>query len=56
MFVDRKNRNQYAQILLHMLKKGSLEGPFTVRPEVGALPTLPAYMVNNFVILFFIFI
>ncbi|KAI0216413.1 hypothetical protein LSAT2_031564 [Lamellibrachia satsuma] len=27
----RKNRNQYAQLLLHMLKKGSLEGPFYVK-------------------------
>ena len=37
----------YAQLLLHMLKKGSLEGPFVDRPQSGPLPTLPTYMVRN---------
>ncbi|XP_069808161.1 centrosomal protein of 112 kDa isoform X2 [Dendropsophus ebraccatus] len=40
----RKNRNLYAKLLLHMLKRGVLEGPFTHRPEEGALKTLPTYM------------
>ena len=37
----------YAQLLLHMLKRGVLEGPFTHRPDPGSLPTLPSYMVNR---------
>ncbi|XP_070398835.1 centrosomal protein of 112 kDa isoform X2 [Nothobranchius furzeri] len=41
---DRKNRNMYARVLLHMLKRGVLEGPFTSKPEHGGLKTLPAYM------------
>ncbi|XP_042639486.1 centrosomal protein of 112 kDa [Orycteropus afer afer] len=40
----RKNRNLYAKLLLHMLKRGVLEGPFAHRPEPGTLRTLPAYM------------
>ncbi|XP_003786234.1 centrosomal protein of 112 kDa [Otolemur garnettii] len=40
----RKNRNLYAKLLLHMLKRGVLEGPFTHRPESGTLKTLPSYM------------
>ncbi|XP_077110800.1 centrosomal protein of 112 kDa isoform X9 [Ranitomeya variabilis] len=40
----RKNRNLYAKLLLHMLKRGVLEGPFTHRPEDGTLKTLPTYM------------
>ena len=44
--ICRKNRNMYSQLMLHMLKRGSLEGPFTQRPEEGPLSTLPAYMVN----------
>ncbi|XP_013358685.1 PREDICTED: centrosomal protein of 112 kDa isoform X3 [Chinchilla lanigera] len=40
----RKNRNLYAKLLLHMLKRGVLEGPFTHRPEPGTLKTLPSYM------------
>ncbi|XP_059405233.1 centrosomal protein of 112 kDa-like isoform X6 [Carassius carassius] len=40
----RKNRNMYARLLLHMLRKGVLEGPFTHRPEAGSLKTLPTYM------------
>uniref|UniRef100_A0A8C6PLN5 Centrosomal protein 112 n=1 Tax=Nothobranchius furzeri TaxID=105023 RepID=A0A8C6PLN5_NOTFU len=43
---DRKNRNMYARVLLHMLKRGVLEGPFTSKPEHGGLKTLPAYMVR----------
>ncbi|XP_065591481.1 centrosomal protein of 112 kDa isoform X2 [Cyrtonyx montezumae] len=40
----RKNRNLYAKLLLHMLKRGVLEGPFTQEPEPGMLKTLPSYM------------
>ncbi|XP_010577038.1 PREDICTED: centrosomal protein of 112 kDa [Haliaeetus leucocephalus] len=40
----RKNRNLYAKLLLHMLKRGVLEGPFTHKPEPGILKTLPSYM------------
>ena len=43
---NRKNRNMYAQLLLHMLKRGVLEGPFNLKPEPGPLPTLPSYMVS----------
>ena len=46
-FFHRQNRNMYAQLLLHMLKRGVLEGPFTTRPEPGPLPTLPSYMVGH---------
>ncbi|XP_064891054.1 centrosomal protein of 112 kDa isoform X6 [Columba livia] len=42
--VGRKNRNLYAKLLLHMLKRGVLEGPFTHKPEPGTLKTLPSYM------------
>ncbi|XP_061471567.1 centrosomal protein of 112 kDa isoform X3 [Rhineura floridana] len=42
--VGRKNRNLYAKLLLHMLKRGVLEGPFTHKPETGTLKTLPSYM------------
>ncbi|NXU74585.1 CE112 protein, partial [Oreotrochilus melanogaster] len=42
--VGRKNRNLYAKLLLHMLKRGVLEGPFTHKPEPGRLKTLPSYM------------
>ncbi|XP_072168170.1 centrosomal protein of 112 kDa-like [Diadema setosum] len=41
--VGRKNRNMYTKLLVHMLKKGMLEGPFSSRPDPGPLPTLPAY-------------
>lgn len=41
-----KNRNMYARLLLHMLRRGVLEGPFTSKPEAGSLKTLPTYMVN----------
>uniref|UniRef100_A0A670I143 Centrosomal protein 112 n=1 Tax=Podarcis muralis TaxID=64176 RepID=A0A670I143_PODMU len=42
--VGRKNRNLYGKLLLHMLKRGVLEGPFTQKPETGTLKTLPSYM------------
>ncbi|XP_065419732.1 centrosomal protein of 112 kDa isoform X4 [Chrysemys picta bellii] len=42
--MGRKNRNLYAKLLLHMLKRGILEGPFTHKPEPGILKTLPSYM------------
>ena len=45
VIVHRKNRNAYAQLMLHMLKRGVLEGPFTSKPQEGPLPTLPPYMV-----------
>lgn len=44
--MGRKNRNLYAKLLLHMLKRGVLEGPFTHRPDPGTLKTLPSYMVG----------
>ncbi|XP_031206381.1 centrosomal protein of 112 kDa isoform X3 [Mastomys coucha] len=42
--MGRKNRNLYAKLLLHMLRRGILEGPFTHRPEPGTLKALPSYM------------
>ncbi|NXA85090.1 CE112 protein, partial [Melanocharis versteri] len=42
--VGRENRNLYAKLLLHMLQRGVLDGPFTQTPEEGMLRTLPAYM------------
>ncbi|NXH40687.1 CE112 protein, partial [Dicaeum eximium] len=42
--VGRENRNLYAKLLLHMLKRGVLDGPFNQKPEEGTLKTLPAYM------------
>lgn len=42
--LGRKNRNVYARLLLQMLKKGALDGPFTSKPEPGGLKTLPTYM------------
>ncbi|NXC10346.1 CE112 protein, partial [Orthonyx spaldingii] len=42
--VGRENRNLYARLLLHMLQRGVLDGPFTQKPEEGMLRTLPAYM------------
>lgn len=44
--MGRKNRNLYAKLLLHMLKRGVIEGPFIQRPEPGTLKTLPSYMVG----------
>ncbi|KTF73026.1 hypothetical protein cypCar_00039086 [Cyprinus carpio] len=34
----------YSRLLLQMLRKGVLEGPFTHKPEAGSLKTLPTYM------------
>ncbi|KAM7386838.1 hypothetical protein PAMA_009460 [Pampus argenteus] len=42
--LGRKNRNMYARLLLQMLKRGVLDGPFTSKPEPGSLKTLPTYM------------
>ncbi|KAL7860226.1 hypothetical protein AOLI_G00165750 [Acnodon oligacanthus] len=42
--MGKKNRNTYARLLLVMLKRGVLEGPFTHKPEPGSLKTLPTYM------------
>ncbi|NWW82487.1 CE112 protein, partial [Climacteris rufus] len=42
--VGRENRNLYAKLLLHMLQRGVLDGPFTQKPEEGMLKALPAYM------------
>ncbi|XP_037647681.1 centrosomal protein of 112 kDa [Sebastes umbrosus] len=42
--IGRKNRNMHARLLLHMLKRGVLERPFTSKPEPGSLKTLPTYM------------
>nr|XP_061805304.1 centrosomal protein of 112 kDa-like [Nerophis lumbriciformis] len=39
-----KNRNLHARLLLHMLKRGVLEGPFASKPQPGSLKTLPTYM------------
>lgn len=44
--IGRKNRNMYARLLLHMLKRGVLELPFTCKPGPGSLKTLPTYMVR----------
>ncbi|NWI83878.1 CE112 protein, partial [Dryoscopus gambensis] len=44
----RENRNLYAKLLLHMLQRGVLDGPFAQKPEEGVLKTLPAYMVVYF--------
>ncbi|KAM7035559.1 centrosomal protein of 112 kDa isoform 2-T2 [Acridotheres tristis] len=42
--VGRENRNLYAKLLLHMLQRGVLHGPFSQKPEEGMLKTLPPYM------------
>ena len=44
---DRKNRNMYAHLLMHMIKKGQLDGPFSSKPELGPLPTLLSNMVGH---------
>jgi hypothetical protein len=41
----KKNRNNYAQLLLHMIKINRLEDPFHKLPYGGALMTLPTWMV-----------
>ena len=39
--LGRRNRNDYAQVMLHMLKtSGQLEGPFESDPVNGRLPHL----------------
>ncbi|PVD38829.1 hypothetical protein C0Q70_01453 [Pomacea canaliculata] len=40
----RKNRNMYAKLMLHMLKRGNIQGPFDRKPEGGPLQPLPSYM------------
>jgi centrosomal protein CEP112 len=42
--VKKENRLMYTRLLLHMLKRGVLEGPFHQSPEQGELKTLPSYM------------
>uniref|UniRef100_A0A8C6TNA8 Centrosomal protein 112 n=1 Tax=Neogobius melanostomus TaxID=47308 RepID=A0A8C6TNA8_9GOBI len=42
--LGRKNRNVYARLLLQMLRRGVLDGPFSHKPEHGTLKTLPTYM------------
>ncbi|NXH53390.1 CE112 protein, partial [Rhabdornis inornatus] len=42
--VGRENRNLYAKLLLHMLQRGVLNGPFSQKPEEGMLRPLPPYM------------
>ncbi|XP_077389166.1 centrosomal protein of 112 kDa [Festucalex cinctus] len=42
--LGHKNRNLHARLLLHMLKRGVLEGPFASKPQLGSLKTLPTYM------------
>ncbi|XP_049600170.1 centrosomal protein of 112 kDa isoform X3 [Syngnathus scovelli] len=41
---SHENRNLHARLLLHMLKRGLLEGPFASKPQRGSLKSLPAYM------------
>ncbi|NXG14425.1 CE112 protein, partial [Grallaria varia] len=43
----RKNRNLYAKVLLHMLKRGVLGGPFAQKPEQGLLKPIPSYMATS---------
>ena len=38
----------HAEVLLHMLRKGTLEGIYTQKPEHGPLVTFPEYMVSYF--------
>ncbi|XP_070185125.1 trichohyalin-like isoform X3 [Littorina saxatilis] len=40
----RKNRNMHAQLMLHMLKRGSIQPPFDSKPGDGPLTPLPSYM------------
>ncbi|NWI52697.1 CE112 protein, partial [Calyptomena viridis] len=42
----RENRNSYAKLLLHMLKRGVLDCPFAQKPEQGLLKSLPSYMLT----------
>ncbi|NWQ58877.1 CE112 protein, partial [Neopipo cinnamomea] len=43
----KKNRNLYAKLLLHMLGRGVLEGPFAQKPEKGLLKSLPSNMTSS---------
>ena len=43
----RKNRNMYSKLLLRMLKRGNIDGPFATRPDTGPLKSLPSYMVST---------
>eukprot|EP00768_Dysnectes_brevis_P005983 gnl/Dysnectes_brevis/4543_a6155_572.p1 GENE.gnl/Dysnectes_brevis/4543_a6155_572~~gnl/Dysnectes_brevis/4543_a6155_572.p1 ORF type:complete len:306 (-),score=9.09 gnl/Dysnectes_brevis/4543_a6155_572:111-1007(-) len=40
----KKNRNLYAELLLHYIRKGSLDKPFNRLPPDTVLPTLPSYL------------
>ena len=40
----KRNRNNYAMLLLDMLEKGQLDFPFNKRPDDGPLKTLPSYL------------
>ncbi len=43
--VWKRNRNQYARLLLEQLRAGgALLEPFHVMPKEGALPTLQTYL------------
>ncbi|KAJ3600235.1 hypothetical protein NHX12_031221, partial [Muraenolepis orangiensis] len=42
--VGLKNRNMYARLLVHMLRRGVLDAPFASQPDQGCLKTLPTYM------------
>eukprot|EP00775_Hariotina_reticulata_P004241 gene4241-4491_t len=44
----KRNRNQYARLLLEQLRAGCLEVPFNGMPPDGGLPTLPAYLTYRF--------
>jgi len=37
----------YAKLLLRMLERGTLDGPFSRDPESGPLKPLPSYMVTR---------
>lgn len=37
-----RNRNSYASLLLSMLKRGCLEGPFVDKPHPGPLVSVPS--------------
>ncbi|NWI97459.1 CE112 protein, partial [Pitta sordida] len=43
---EKEIRNSYAKLLLHMLKRGVLDCPFTQKPEQGRLKSLPPYMLT----------
>jgi GTP-binding protein EngB required for normal cell division len=43
--VWKQNRNNYALIMLHCVKKGALEEPFTKVPPEDSLPALNSHIV-----------